>query len=102
MGTWEGIYHDHKLLKSWYGLQFSVLRLWHLTVGLNQLRSVSNHGAIHVTHEPPSAMKGRLVAEAFFPGQPPPLPAVLGRTLFAAMGPLRLQLRVIDGYACLD
>lgn len=55
-----------------------------------------------MTHEPPSAIKGRLVAEAFFPGQPPPLPAVLGRTLFAALGPLRLQLRVMAGYACLD
>lgn len=32
-----------------------------------------------MTHEPPSAMKGRLMAEAFFPGQPPPLPAVLGK-----------------------
>jgi len=55
-----------------------------------------------VTHEPPSAMKGRLGAEAVFPGQPPPLPAVLGRTLFTAMGPLRLRLRVIASYACPD
>lgn len=47
-------------------------------------------------------MKGRLVAKAFFPGQPPPLPAVPGRTLFAAMGPLRLWLCVIADRACTE
>lgn len=56
-----------------------------------------------MTHRPPSAMKGRLMAKAFFPGQPPPLPAVPGRTLFAfAMGPLRLWLCVIAGRACTE
>lgn len=79
-----------------------MLRLWHLAVGLNRLRSVSNHGATRVTHEPPSAMKDRLMDEAFFPGQPPPLPAALGRIPFCNDGTLRLQLHVIAGYACPD
>lgn len=71
-------------------------------MGLKGLRSVSKHGATRVTHRPPSAMKGGLVAKAFFPGQPPPLPAVPGRTLFATTGALRLWLCVITGHACTE